>query len=115
MVVGKNVAPLIVDSLKDGSVSYTNESRHFEKFLQYAKEKQMFPLIASIDTSVDEGIFGPYRGGHKFHVIVLHDIKADSPGQDSNLKVEFTNQWGSKFNHMGNKAVLAKDLFKSIY
>ena len=115
VVVGKNVAPLIVDSLKDGSVSYTNESRHFEKFLQYAKEKQMFPLIASIDTSVDEGIFGPYRGGHKFHVIVLHDIKADSPGQDSNLKVEFTNQWGSKFNHMGNKAVLAKDLFKSIY
>ena len=115
LVVGKDNAIHIVDKLKSGDVSYTDTAEHFDRFLKYAKTKNMFPLILAVDTSRDESIFGPFKGVHKAHVIVLHDIIEDQNSPTDPVKAEITNQWGSKFNFMGPKAIKSSQLFNSIF
>jgi YD repeat-containing protein len=50
-------------------------------------------------------------GSGGWHVINVHNVRRDP--KTGQTMVEFTNQWGSKANHMGDKAVPLDQLFEA--
>jgi hypothetical protein len=86
----------------------------FGKLLEQMEAQKQFPAILVVDTrhspfrpSVNDPAAGGAGGGH---VITIQGIYKDAAGH---IKVEFSNQWGAKYNHLGDRAIPLEELFEA--
>lgn len=84
----------------------------FATALQQMERDKNFPAILMVDTRhppFTQVINDPAAGGAGgAHVVTIEGIYT---GRDGRLYVEFSNQWGSQYEHLGSRAVAADDLF----
>ncbi len=108
VVLGQKSQPFVSELVKSGDVKVVESLDNFIEVLKQSKQANIFPLILNVEPNLDTQIFGPRTAENYSHAIMLHDASEDN-GQ---LKVELSNQWGRRYNFMGDKAVPVSQVFK---
>ncbi len=108
VVLGQKSQPFVSELVKSGDVKVVESLDNFIEVLKQSKQDNIFPLILNVEPNLDTQIFGPRTAENYSHAIMLHDASEDN-GQ---LKVELSNQWGRRYNFMGDKAVPVSQVFK---
>jgi hypothetical protein len=98
---------------KLGDARVMRDAPHFEKVLNEMQTQKNFPAILLVDARKPP--FNKHIGAdehtHAWHVINIQSVRKDET--TGKLMVEFTNQWGEKANHLGDRAVPAEQLFEA--
>ncbi len=115
MITGTKDSVLLINQRRmgqdrEGAVVFTSEE-DFVANLQKAKDNQKFPVILAVYAGQepfyhDSGM-GQAGGSGGWHVVTLTDF------DPATGKVQLDNQWGSKADHLGKKALTAHDLFRA--
>lgn len=82
--------------------------------LKEAKENRQLPVILGVSANVEpfwtDSGHGSVGGSNGMHVVSVTDIDLGPP-----VKVSIDNQWGSKADHVGQKAVPLEQLFVAMH
>ncbi|RTL38775.1 MAG: hypothetical protein EKK48_20260 [Candidatus Melainabacteria bacterium] len=110
-IVGRNDPPHMLARNSDAAAVNINSSDELAAQLKQMQQNGGFPATVFVDTR-DPLISGrPEDGGQGgAHVINVQNVFE----KDGKLYVEFTNQWSSANDHLGNKAVPVEDLFRAM-
>jgi|GEM_PF-3993016 len=98
-----------------GSSTYRiRSSKDLESALTKMEKEGNFPAIIQVHTAdpLFKSTSGNPNGGGDggWHVVNVERIRRDESGQ---MWVEFTNQWGTKKDHLGKDAVKVEDLYRA--
>lgn len=112
VLIGPKYFGTYIKDIQAGKILAARTPEDFTTTLKNYKGN--FPIILLVDANSNESLFGPSRTSHSTHVILIDNIIEDMATNPPSLKVEVTNQWGIKFNRIGDKAISANELFKSV-
>lgn len=110
-IVGHDDPPHMLARNSDSAATNVNSSDELAAQLKQMKEQGGFPATVFVDTR-DSLISGrPGDGGQGgAHVVNVQNVFE----KDGKLYVEFTNQWSTANDHLGDRAVPVEDLFKAM-
>ncbi|HEY9681113.1 MAG TPA: FHA domain-containing protein [Oculatellaceae cyanobacterium] len=96
-----------------GQALRVNTAGEFEAAMKEAQRKNNFPSILLVDAKNEpfSKWIGTDGNTEAWHVINIQGFHYDA--RTGEMMVEFTNQWGTKANHLGDNAVPAKQLFEA--